>query len=201
MAKSKLFLVDAYALIYRSYFAFIKNPRVNSKGMNTSAAFGFMNVLTELLNKENPDHVAVVFDVSAPTFRHEMYKEYKANREEMPEELRSNIPYIRDLIKAMNIPIIEQKGYEADDVIGTLAKKLEPNGVEVFMMTPDKDYGQLVSDGVKMYKPKRFGQGIDILGVDEINEKYGLERPEQLIDVMALWGDSSDNIPDRKSVV
>src|SRR6056297_1814826 len=195
MAKPKLFLLDAYALIYRSYFAFIKNPRVNSKGMNTSAAFGFMNVLTELLNKENPDHVAVVFDVSAPTFRHEMYKEYKANREEMPEELRSNIPYIRDLIKAMNIPIIEQKGYEADDVIGTLAKKLEPNGVEVFMMTPDKDYGQLVSDGIKMYKPKRFGQGIDILGIDEINEKYGLERPEQLIDVMALWGDSSDNIP------
>ena len=195
MAKPKLFLLDAYALIYRSYFAFIKNPRVNSKGMNTSAAFGFMNVLTELLNKENPDHVAVVFDVSAPTFRHEMYKEYKANREEMPEELRSNIPYIRELIKAMNIPIIEQKGYEADDVIGTLAKKLEPNGVEVFMMTPDKDYGQLVSDGIKMYKPKRFGQGIDILGIDEINEKYGLERPEQLIDVMALWGDSSDNIP------
>ncbi|ALO15633.1 DNA polymerase I [Salinivirga cyanobacteriivorans] len=195
MAKPKLFLLDAYALIYRSYFAFIKNPRVNSKGMNTSAAFGFMNVLTELLNKENPDHVAVVFDVSAPTFRHEMYKEYKANREEMPEELRSNIPYIRELIKAMNIPIIEQKGYEADDVIGTLAKKLEPNGVEVFMMTPDKDYGQLVSDGIKMYKPKRFGQGIDILGINEINEKYGLERPEQLIDVMALWGDSSDNIP------
>src|SRR6056297_1500589 len=195
MAKPKLFLLDAYALIYRSYFAFIKNPRVNSKGMNTSAAFGFMNVLTELLNKENPDHVAVVFDVSAPTFRHEMYKEYKANREEMPEELSSNIPYIRELIKAMNIPIIEQKGYEADDVIGTLAKKLEPNGVEVFMMTPDKDYGQLVSDGIKMYKPKRFGQGIDILGIDEINEKYGLERPEQLIDVMALWGDSSDNIP------
>src|SRR6056297_1782116 len=195
MSKPKLFLLDAYALIYRSYFAFIKNPRINSKGMNTSASFGFMNILLELLKKEEPDHVAVVFDVSAPTFRHEMYKEYKATREEMPEDIRVNIPYIRKLIEAMNIPLIEQKGYEADDVIGTLAKRLEKNGVEVFMMTPDKDYGQLVSKNIKMYKPKRFGQGIDILGVDEIKEKYAIDKPEQLIDILALWGDSSDNVP------
>ncbi len=195
MSKPKLFLLDAYALIYRSYFAFIKNPRINSKGMNTSASFGFMNILLELLKKEEPDHVAVVFDVSAPTFRHEMYKEYKATREEMPEDIRINIPYIRNLIEAMNIPLIEQKGYEADDVIGTLAKRLEKNGVEVFMMTPDKDYGQLVSENIKMYKPKRFGQGIDVLGVDEIKEKYAIEEPEQLIDILALWGDSSDNVP------
>ncbi len=195
MSKPKLFLLDAYALIYRSYFAFIKNPRINSKGMNTSASFGFMNILLELLKNENPDHVAVVFDVSAPTFRHEMYKEYKATREEMPEDIRINIPYIRKLIEAMNIPLIEQKGYEADDVIGTLAKRLENNGVEVFMMTPDKDYGQLVSENIKMYKPKRFGQGIDILGVEEITSKYGIDNPEQVIDILALWGDTSDNIP------
>jgi DNA polymerase-1 len=195
MSKPKLFLLDAYALIYRSYFAFIKNPRINSKGMNTSASFGFMNILNELLRKEEPDHIAVVFDVSKPTFRHEMYKEYKANREKMPEELRENIPYIRDMIMAMNIPLIEQEGYEADDVIGTLAKRLEKKGVDVFMMTPDKDYGQLVSENIKMYKPKRFGQGVDILGVEEINEKYKLKEPTQLIDILALWGDSSDNIP------
>src|SRR6056297_255234 len=195
MAKPKLFLLDAYALIYRSYFAFIKNPRVNSKGMNTSAAFGFMNVLTELLNKENPDHVAVVFDVSAPTFRHEMYKEYKANREEMPEELRSNIPYIRDLIKAMNIPIIEQKGYEADDVIGTLAKSAEKEGFEVYMVTPDKDFAQLVSKKIFMYKPARAGNVAEIIGVEEVKEKFRVREPGQVIDVMALWGDSSDNIP------
>lgn len=195
MAKEKLFLLDAYALIYRSYFAFIKNPRINSKGMNTSASFGFMNILLELLSNENPEHIAVVFDVNKPTFRHEMYKEYKANREIMPEDLRENIPYIRRLIHAMNIPLIEQAGYEADDVIGTLAKRIEKKDIDVFMMTPDKDYGQLVSKNIKMYKPKRFGAGIEILGVDEINKKYGLTKPEQLIDILALWGDSSDNIP------
>ena len=195
MAKEKLFLLDAYALIYRAYFAFIKNPRINSKGMNTSASFGFMNILLELLSNENPEHIAIVFDVHQPTFRHEMYEEYKANREIMPEDLRENIPYIRRLIHAMNIPLIEQAGYEADDVIGTLAKKMEKKGVEVFMMTPDKDYGQLVSENIKMYKPKRFGSGIEILGVDEINTKYGLTKPEQLIDILALWGDKSDNIP------
>lgn len=195
MSKPKLFLLDAYALIYRSYFAFIKNPRINSKGMNTSASFGFMNILNELLKKEEPEYIAIVFDVNAPTFRHEMYKEYKANREKMPEELRENIPYIRNIIKALNIPLIEQAGYEADDVIGTLAKRLEKKGLEVFMMTPDKDYGQLVSENIKMYKPKRFGQGIDIMGVEEINEKYDLKDPAQLIDILALWGDASDNIP------
>ncbi|MDA3866668.1 MAG: DNA polymerase I [Salinivirgaceae bacterium] len=195
MDKPRLFLLDAYALIYRSYFAFIKNPRVNSNGMNTSASFGFMNTLLELLNKENPEHLAVVFDVSEPTFRHKMFKEYKANREQMPEDLQINIPYIRKLIKAMNIPLLEQAGYEADDVIGTLAKKLENNGVEVFMMTPDKDYGQLVSENIRMYKPKKFGGGVDIQGVEEINEKYGITNPEQVIDILALWGDSSDNIP------
>lgn len=195
MSKEKLFLLDAYALIYRSYFAFIKNPRINSKGVNTSASFGFMNILLELLNNENPEHIAIVFDVNKPTFRHEMFEAYKANREAMPEDIRINIPFIRQLIKAMNIPLIEQAGYEADDVIGTLAKKSEKSGVEVFMMTPDKDYGQLVSENIKMYKPKRFGAGIDILGVNEINEKYDFKDPIQLIDILALWGDTSDNIP------
>ena len=191
----KLFLLDAYALIYRSYFAFIRNPRFNSKGVNTSAMLGVTNTIVQLLEKENPDFVGVVFDVSAPTFRHKMYKEYKANREEMPEDLRKSIPYIRKIIEAFNIPIIEMAGYEADDVIGTLAKKAEKDGFTTYMMTPDKDYAQLVSENVLMFKPGKAGGDAEVWGMDEIRENFGIEKAEQMIDILGLMGDSADNIP------
>ena len=191
----RLFLLDAYALIYRSYFAFIKNPRFNSKGLNTSAMLGFTNTLEMLLNKEKPTHVAVVFDVNTPTFRHEMYKPYKATREEMPEDLRKAIPWVRRIIEAYNIPILEKAGFEADDVIGTLAKKGEREGYTVYMMTPDKDYAQLVSDNIFMYKPGRGGNDVDIWGVNEVKANFEIENPEQVIDILGLMGDASDNIP------
>ncbi len=191
----RLFLLDAYALIYRSYFAFIKNPRFNSKGLNTSAMFGFLNTLEQLLKTENPTHIAVVFDMNVPTFRHEMYEAYKANREEMPEDLRKSIPYIRRIIEAYRIPIIEKAGFEADDVIGTLAKKAEKEGYQTFMVTPDKDYAQLVSDNIFMYKPGRGGNEIEIWGVDQVKENFMIERPLQVIDILGLMGDTADNIP------
>ena len=191
----KLFLLDAYALIYRSYFAFIRNPRFNSKGVNTSAMLGVTNTIVQLLEKENPDFVGVVFDVSAPTFRHEMYKEYKANREEMPEDLRKSIPYIRKIVEAFNIPIIEMSGYEADDVIGTLAKKAEKEGFTTYMMTPDKDYAQLVSEHILMFKPGKAGGDAEVWGMDEVRENFGIEKAEQMIDILGLMGDSADNIP------
>jgi len=191
----KLFLLDAYALIYRSYYAFIRNPRFNSKGVNTSAMLGFVNTLTQLLDAEDPHYIGVVFDVSAPTFRHEMYKEYKANREEMPEDLRKSIPYIRKIIEAFNIPIIEKEGFEADDVIGTLAQKAKPEGFDTFMMTPDKDYAQLVEDHVRMYKPAKQGGAAEIWGPEEVKKNFGIENTEQVIDILGLMGDSSDNIP------
>lgn len=193
--KKRLFLIDAYALIYRSYFAFIKNPRFNSKGLNTSAMFGFVNTLDQLLKNENPSHIAVVFDMNVPTFRHEMFDAYKANREEMPEDLRKSIPYIRQIIEAYNIPIIEKAGFEADDVIGTLAKVAETKGYKTFMVTPDKDYAQLVSENIFMYKPARGGNEIEIWGVDQVKENFMVERPEQVIDVLGLMGDTADNIP------
>ncbi|MCE4566062.1 DNA polymerase I [Maribellus sp. CM-23] len=193
--QQKLFLLDAYALIYRSYFAFIRNPRFNSKGLNTSAMLGVTNTIVQLFEKENPDYIGVVFDVSAPTFRHEMYKEYKANREEMPEDLRKSIPYIRRIIEAFNIPIIEKEGFEADDVIGTLAKKAEKDGFITYMMTPDKDYAQLVSEHVVMYKPGKAGGDAEVWGLDEVKENYGIERAEQMIDILGLMGDTADNIP------
>jgi len=193
--EKRLFLLDAYALIFRAYYAFIRNPRVNSKGMNTSAIFGFTNSLAEILTKEKPTHIAVVFDTPAPTFRHETYKEYKANREATPEDIRSSVPYIKDIIRAFNIPIIEAEGYEADDIIGTLAKKAEKEGYTTYMMTPDKDFGQLVSDSIFMYVPKRGGNENAILGVPEIQKIYNIKSPEQVVDIFALWGDSSDNIP------
>ncbi|MCK3682490.1 DNA polymerase I [Maribellus sp. YY47] len=193
--QQKLFLLDAYALIYRSYFAFIRNPRFNSKGLNTSAMLGVTNTIVQLFEKENPDYIGVVFDVSAPTFRHEMYKEYKANREEMPEDLRKSIPYIRRIIEAFNIPIIEKEGFEADDVIGTLAKKAEKEGFTTYMMTPDKDYAQLVSEHVVMYKPGKAGGDAEVWGLDEVKENYGIERAEQMIDILGLMGDTADNIP------
>ena len=191
----RLFLLDAYALIYRSYFAFIKNPRFNSKGLNTSTMLGFVNSLEMLLNKENPTHIAVVFDVHAPTFRHEMYKEYKGTRDEMPEDIRKAIPWVRKIIEAYNIPILEKAGFEADDVIGTLAKKGEKEGYQVFMMTPDKDYAQLVSENIFMYKPGRAGNDVEIWGVEEVKKKFEIDTPDQVIDILGLMGDTADNIP------
>ena len=191
----KLFLLDAFALIYRSYFAFIRNPRFNSKGLNTSAMLGFTNTLTQLLEKEKPEFIGVVFDVSKPTFRHEMFKEYKANREEMPEDLRKSIPYIRKIIEGFNIPIIEKEGFEADDVIGTLAKKAEAEGFQTYMMTPDKDYAQLVSENIVMYKPAKAGNDPEVWGIKEVQDNFGIEDPEQVIDILGLMGDSADNIP------
>ncbi len=194
-SQKKLFLLDAYALIYRSYYAFIRNPRFNSKGINTSAMLGFTNTLVQLLETENPHYIGIVFDVSAPTFRHELYKAYKANREEMPEDLRKSIPYIRRIIDAFNIPIIEMKGFEADDVIGTLAKKARKEGFDTFMMTPDKDYAQLVEEGILMYKPAKQGGAAEVWGPAEVKKNFGIENPGQVIDIMGLTGDSSDNIP------
>ncbi len=198
--KKRLFLFDAYALIYRSYFAFIRAPRINSKGLNTSAIFGFTNTIDQVIKKEKPSHLAVVFDPKGPTFRHEIFKEYKANREETPEDIRKSIPYIKQIIEALNVNLFEVPGYEADDVIGTIAKKAEKAGFEVFMMTPDKDFAQLVSDNVKMYKPPRSGNDAEIWGVDEVKTKFGIQEPEQVIDILALWGDSADNIPGAPGV-
>lgn len=191
----KLFLLDAFALIYRSYFAFIRNPRFNSKGLNTSAMLGVTNTIVQLLEKENPNFVGVVFDVSAPTFRHEIFKEYKANREAMPEDLRKSIPYIRKIIEGFNIPIIEKAGFEADDVIGTLAKKAELQGFTTYMMTPDKDYAQLVSEKTFMFKPGKAGGDPEVWGLKEVQENFGIETAEQVIDILGLMGDSADNIP------
>ncbi len=190
----KLFLIDAYALIYRSYYAFIKNPRINSKGMNTSAIFGFINSLEDVLKRENPTHIAVGFDPKGPTFRHEAYDQYKAQRQETPEDIRKSVPFIKDIIEAYNIPILEVPRYEADDVIGTVAKQAEKEGFEVYMMTPDKDYGQLVSEHIFMYRP-RFGGDYEIMGVPEVLGKYGLTSVNQVIDLLGLMGDSADNIP------
>ncbi len=193
--QKKLFLLDAYALIYRSYFAFIRNPRFNSKGLNTSAMLGVTNTIMQVLEKENPKFIGAVFDVSAPTFRHKMFPEYKANREAMPEDLRKSIPYIRKIIEGFNIPIIEKAGYEADDVIGTLAKQAETEGFTTYMMTPDKDYAQLVSDKIFMFKPGKAGGDAEVWGLTEVKEKFGIETPEQVIDILGLMGDSADNIP------
>ena len=191
----RLFLLDAFALIYRAYFSFIRAPRVNSKGFNTSAAFGFTTTLLDLIKREKPTHLAVVFDTAAPTERHEALLDYKANREEMPDDIRSNIPYIRRIIEALNIPILESDGYEADDVIGTLAKKAESEGYTTFMVTPDKDFGQLVTDRIIMYKPGRGGDPPEKLGPKEICDRWGLERTEQVMDILGLMGDAVDNIP------
>ncbi len=191
----KLFLLDAMALVYRAYFAFSNNHRINSKGLNTSAVFGFTNTLLEILKKEKPSHIAVVFDTAAPTQRHVEFESYKANREEMPEDLSKAIPYIVKLIEAFNIPVIAMDGFEADDVIGTLAKKAEQKGYITYMMTPDKDYGQLVSENIFIYKPARLGNGAEIMGVKEICLKWEIENVDQLIDILGLMGDKVDNIP------
>ncbi len=191
----KLFLLDAYALIYRSYYAFIKNPRVNSKGQNTSAIFGFVNTLEELLRKEDPTHIAVAFDPPGGTFRHDAYEKYKAQRQETPEDIRAAVPIIKEIIAAYNIKELEVPRYEADDVIGTIAKKAEKENFDVYMMTPDKDYGQLTTDHIFMYKPKFAGAGFDVLDAKAIMEKYELSSPTQMIDLLGLMGDASDNIP------
>lgn len=193
--EKKLFLLDAFALIYRSYFAFIRNPRYNSKGVNTSAMLGVTNTIVQVLEKENPHFIGVVFDVSAPTFRHEMFPEYKAHREEMPEDLRKSIPYIRKIIEAFNIPIIELAGFEADDVIGTLAKEAEKQGFTTYMMTPDKDYAQLVSDHIFMFKPGKGGDDAEVWGLKEVQENFGIQTAGQVIDILGLMGDTADNIP------
>lgn len=192
---NKLFLLDAYALIYRAYYALIRNPRINSKGMNTSAIMGFVNTLNEVLTKESPTHIAVAFDPSGPTFRHEEYPEYKAQREECPEDIKAAVPIIKKILNAWNIQILEEKGFEADDVIGTVALKAGENGFETFMLTPDKDYGQLVRENVYMYRPRFGNSGYDVMGVEEVKQKYDLTSPLQVIDLLGLMGDASDNIP------
>ncbi len=194
-SSKKLFLLDAMALIYRAYFAFSKNPRINSKGLNTSAVLGFANTLYDILKNEKPSHIGVAFDTMAPTIRKEGYDDYKANREKMPEDLSASIPYIMQLLEGFNIPILSVDGYEADDVIGTLAKEAEQAGFLTYMMTPDKDFGQLVSENIFIYKPARMGNKAEVWGVKEVCDRFGIQRPEQLIDILGLWGDASDNIP------
>jgi len=196
----KLFLLDAYALIFRAYYAFIKNPRITSKGLNTSAIFGFLLALEEVLQKQKPTHIAVVFDTPTPTFRHEMFKEYKAHRDETPEDIKKAVPYIKQLLEAYKIPVIDYPGFEADDVIGTLARQASQKGFTTYMMTPDKDFAQLVSGSVFMFKPSRSGNEAILWGVDDIKKEFSVDRPEQVIDVLALMGDTADNIPGAPGV-
>lgn len=191
----KLFLLDAYALIYRAYYALIRAPRITSNGFNTSAIFGFCNTLDEILRKENPDYIAVCFDPHGPTFRHKLYPGYKAQREAQPEDISASVPVIKEIIKAYNIAVFEMPGFEADDVIGTIARIAEQEGIRTYMMTPDKDYGQLVTDNILMYKPSMRGQGFELRGPKEVCEKYGISTPAQVIDLLALEGDAIDNIP------
>lgn len=195
MSQKRLFLLDAYALIFRGYYAFIKNPRINSKGLDTSAIMGFMNSLLDVIKRERPDHLAVAFDKEGSTVRTEMFTEYKANRSSTPEAIMIAIPYIHDILRAMHIPIIEMAGCEADDLIGTVAKQAEKQGYQVFMVTPDKDFAQLVSENIFMYRPARMGNGIEIWGVPEVLERFEIERPEQVIDFLGMMGDAVDNIP------
>ena len=194
-SKHKLFLLDAMALIYRAHFAFSKNPRINSTGLNTGAQLGFTNTLLEVLKKEQPSHIAVVFDTSAPTFRHEMFEEYKAHRQDTPEDIRTAIPMVKDIVRAFNIPVLELDGYEADDIIGTLAKKADKESFDVYMMTPDKDYAQLVDEHIFLYKPAYMGNGVDILGIPEVLKKFDIDNVDQVRDILGLQGDASDNIP------
>lgn len=195
MSQKRLFLLDAYALIFRGYYAFIKNPRINSKGMDTSAVMGFMNSLMDVIKREKPNYLAVAFDNGGSQVRCEMYPEYKANRDETPEAIKIAVPYIKEILEAMHIPIIEKKGIEADDLIGTLSKKAEKEGFKVYMVTPDKDFAQLVSENIFMYRPSRMGNGIEIWGVDEVKEKFEVEDPIQVIDFLGMMGDAIDNIP------
>ena len=196
MAEQKrLFLLDAYALIFRGYYALIKNPRINSKGMDTSAIMGFMNSLLDVIRREKPDHLAVCFDKGGSADRTEMFADYKANRDATPDAIKIAVPYIQNILKAMHIPVVELEGMEADDIIGTLAKQAEKEDYKVYMVTPDKDFGQLVSENIFMYRPARLGNGIEIWGIPEVQKRFGVERPEQVIDYLGMMGDASDNIP------
>jgi len=196
MAKKRLFLLDGMALVYRAHFAFFRNPITNSKGFNTSAIYGFTNTLLTIIEKEKPTHLAVAFDTSAPTARHQLYPEYKAQREEMPEELRVAIPEVKTLCEAFKIPVLEIDGYEADDLIGTVAHRAEQTGdIETFMVTPDKDFAQLVDQNTSMWKPGRQGGEREILDLAAILEQWSINSPKQVIDILGLWGDASDNIP------
>ncbi len=194
-APKKLFLLDAFALIYRSHFAFSKNPRINSKGMNTGAVLGFTNTLVEVLQKEKPTHIGVCFDGPKKTFRHEAFPAYKAQRQAMPEDIGIAVPYIKQIIEAFHIPILILEGYEADDVIGTMAQRAEAQGFEVFMMTPDKDYCQLVTDNIKIYRPAFMGNAAEVLDVAHVLQRFEIERVAQVTDILGLQGDASDNIP------
>ncbi|TAI47065.1 DNA polymerase I [Flagellimonas allohymeniacidonis] len=193
--QKRLFLLDAYALIFRGYYALIKNPRINSKGMDTSAIMGFVNSLFDVIKREQPDHLAVAFDKGGSVERTELFEEYKANRDETPDAIKIAVPYIQNILKAMKIPVVELEGYEADDLIGTLAKQAEKEDYKVFMVTPDKDFGQLVSENIFMYRPARMGNGIEVWGIPEVQKRFGVERPEQVIDYLGMMGDASDNIP------
>ena len=195
MSQKRLFLLDAYALIFRGYYAFIKNPRINSKGMDTSAIMGFMNSLMDVIKREKPDHLAVAFDKGGSAMRNEMFTEYKANRDETPEAIKIAVPYIQELLNAMHIPIVEVAGFEADDLIGTIAKQAEKENYQVFMVTPDKDFAQLVSENIFMYKPARMGNGIEIWGVPEVLARFEIDHPLQVIDFLGMMGDAADNIP------
>ncbi|MGB1444397.1 MAG: DNA polymerase I [Flavobacteriaceae bacterium] len=194
-ANKRLFLLDAYALIFRGYYAFIKNPRINSKGVDTSAIFGFMNSLLDVIKRERPDHLAVCFDKGGSVSRTELFEDYKANRDETPEAIKIAVPFIQQILKNMHIPVVEMAGYEADDIIGTLAKQAEKEGFQTFMVTPDKDFAQLVSENIFMYRPARMGNGIEIWGIPEVQAKFEIERPEQVIDYLGMMGDAVDNIP------
>ena len=195
IAPKKLFLLDAYALIYRAHFAFTKNPRINSKGVNTSVPFGFTNTLMEVIQKQKPSHIGVAFDTAAGTFRDEIFEAYKAHRQAMPEDIRSGVPKCKEIIRGFNIPILELDGFEADDVIGTLSWQAAAQGFQVYMMTPDKDFGQLVKENVFLYKPAYMGNSVDILGIKEVCEKWDIENVSQVVEILGLQGDTSDNIP------
>ena len=194
-SEKKLFLLDAFALIFRAYYAFIRSPRINSKGWNTSASFGFTNAMLEVIRSEKPTHLAVVFDPPGPNFRHDTFPEYKANREATPEDIKASVPRIIELLEAMHIPVIREPGFEADDMIGYLARLAAEQDFEVYMMTPDKDFAQLVTEKVKMYRPGRSGNPAEVWGPAEVCERFGLTSPEQMIDYLGLMGDSADNIP------
>ena len=199
-ADKRLYLIDAYAMIFRGYYALIRNPRLTSKGLDTSAIFGFTNSLIELIRREKPSHLAVVFDVGKASVRTDDFADYKANRSETPEAIKIAVPYIHRILEAMHIPILGVEGYEADDVIGTIACKAEKEGYNTFMVTPDKDFAQLVTDKIKIYKPAMKGGDVEILGVDEVKAKYEIEDPKQVIDFLAMMGDAVDNIPGLEGV-